>query len=94
MQSQRFWFQATKGILRVGITVAIAIGAFENSLHRGSWRNPTSYHAGYLTQLEAWGYSLADVERIIPDARKPKPRRPRKTTTAAPTADIGEVQTA
>ena len=27
MQTQRIWFRATKGILRVGITLAIAVAA-------------------------------------------------------------------
>jgi hypothetical protein len=36
----------------------------------GGWRRPTNVVAGYLSQLEAWGYKLSPVERIA--ARYPE----------------------
>ncbi|MBX3196265.1 MAG: ParB/RepB/Spo0J family partition protein [Microbacteriaceae bacterium] len=48
-------------------TLAIAMGGIERVMHRQSWRMPTEEDATWLTQLEEWGYTLSDVERIITD---------------------------
>lgn len=61
MQSQRFWFQATKGILRIGITVAVAIAA--GLLAYKLWVRYTDY---------PWtrdGRVRADVVNIAPDVK-------------------------
>lgn len=50
------------------ISLAIVLGGIEDSLHRGSWRNPSPTEAAYLAQLVEWGYAAAPVEQIILDA--------------------------
>ncbi|WP_100812136.1 ParB/RepB/Spo0J family partition protein [Microbacterium sp. HA-8] len=47
------------------VTLAIVLGGLEGSTGRHSWRNPDRRTGGYLTTLEAWGYTLCDVEQIV-----------------------------
>ncbi|MFC3295802.1 hypothetical protein [Clavibacter michiganensis] len=37
-------------------------------MSRRSWRSAPAPDAAYLRQLAAWGYTLSEVEQIIPDA--------------------------
>ncbi len=46
------------------VVLAHAVSAFENAADRNWWRYPTVEGRAYLTQLEAWGYRLTDVEKI------------------------------
>jgi ParB family chromosome partitioning protein len=69
------------------VALAVIVGAFEKALCKESWRNPNERDANYLTQIEAWGYPLSDVERIITDATKPKPKRNRHTAGKVGAAD-------
>ncbi|ALJ21417.1 ParB/RepB/Spo0J family partition protein [Microbacterium sp. No. 7] len=58
-------FAHTHPAKAVHVTLAIVLGGLEASTGRHSWRNPNRGTAGYLTTLEAWGYTLSDVEQII-----------------------------
>lgn len=52
------------------VSLAVALGAREQATSRESWRHPQPSSQAYFLQLEAWGYSLSDVERIaakLPD---------------------------
>jgi len=51
---------------RVGhVLVAVALAAFEASIGKHTWRNPSKDAARYFTTLAAWGYTLSDVEQIV-----------------------------
>lgn len=46
--------------------LAIAFAGFENNLRRDTWRETRPVAARfYLNQLETWGYTLSEVEKII-----------------------------
>ncbi|EFC79708.1 ParB N-terminal domain-containing protein [Parafrankia sp. EUN1f] len=45
------------------LALALILGAFEHSAANvDSWQRPTPALRGYLTQLAAWGYPLAEIE--------------------------------
>jgi len=46
------------------VALAVVLGGIEESTNRWSWRSPSAHTAAYLNQIEAWGYTLSDVERI------------------------------
>lgn len=46
------------------VILAIALGAIEATTGRHTWRNPTEFDRRYFDQLDAWGYTLSDVEKI------------------------------
>lgn len=46
------------------VALAVVLGGIEESTSRWSWRTPSADTAAYLNQIEAWGYTLSDVERI------------------------------
>lgn len=50
------------------LALAVTLGGIEGATSRNNWRNPTASVASYLSTLEAWGYTLSDVERIVVDA--------------------------
>ncbi|TPW78394.1 hypothetical protein [Schumannella sp. 10F1B-5-1] len=59
---------ATDTPTRAGhVVLATALSARENHTSRESWRTPNAADRDYLRQLEAWGYTLSDVERIAAD---------------------------
>lgn len=47
--------------------LAMVLTGFEKSLSRHSRWAPSSTAKYYLSQFEAWGYTLSDVEHIITD---------------------------
>ena len=47
------------------LILAVLCGAAEDALQRDSWRHPDRDTRAYFTQLAAWGYPLAPVERLI-----------------------------
>ena len=65
--------------------LAIVLTGFEKSLSRHSWRQPSPTAKQYLTRLEAWGYTLSDVERIITDHGQ-------ETEEADPGHTLAEIQ--
>lgn len=48
----------------VHVSLAIVLAGIEESTGRGSWREPRTSVANYLTLLETWGYTLSEVEQI------------------------------
>ncbi|MDO4143671.1 ParB/RepB/Spo0J family partition protein [Clavibacter michiganensis] len=50
------------------IALAVVLGGMEGAMSRESWRSAPAPDAAYLRQLAAWGYTLSEVEQIIPDA--------------------------
>ncbi|WP_434181442.1 ParB/RepB/Spo0J family partition protein (plasmid) [Clavibacter michiganensis] len=50
------------------VALAVVLGGMEGAMSRESWRTVSAHDAAYLRQLAAWGYTLSDVEQIIPDA--------------------------
>ncbi len=63
--------------------LAVVLAAFEKSLSRQSWRNPTSTAKAYLSQLATWGYTLSDVESIITDHGNTETQQNVNTETSA-----------
>lgn len=51
------------------ITLVLALAAIEARLDEFTWRNPGS-EARYLTALETWGYTLADIEQTARGEQK------------------------
>lgn len=68
---------AFEGILRSNpkkvdqVLLAIVIDAMEVALAKNTWRTPTTQDSTYLNQLEAWGYTLSEVEQIVTGKRTP-----------------------
>ncbi|ABW10773.1 ParB domain protein nuclease [Parafrankia sp. EAN1pec] len=61
------------------LTLALILGAHEHSAGAvDSWQHPTPALRRYLTQLETWGYALADVERLAanPPVQPDQPDQP------------------
>ncbi|WP_434513179.1 Nucleoid occlusion protein (plasmid) [Clavibacter nebraskensis] len=50
------------------VALAVVLGGMEGAMSRESWRSVSAPDAAYLRQLAAWGYTLSEVEQIIPDA--------------------------
>lgn len=48
--------------------VALAIAIVEGPTSRDTWRSPREHEVAYFKQLEAWGYPLADVERLVAES--------------------------
>lgn len=46
-------------------TVGLLLAAMEDGTDRSTWRYPTDDARTYLTAIEKWGYTLADVERLV-----------------------------
>ena len=65
--------------------LAIVLTGFEKSLSRHSWRQPSPTAKHYLTRLEAWGYTLSDVELR-------RDRRAHHTTDVAGAPGLGRRQ--
>ncbi|WP_460755075.1 ParB/RepB/Spo0J family partition protein [Myceligenerans cantabricum] len=61
------------------LALVLALAAIEARLDEFTWRNPGS-EARYLTALETWGYTLADIEQT---ARGQSKAAPAKTATKA-----------
>ncbi|OMH32566.1 ParB/RepB/Spo0J family partition protein [Tersicoccus sp. Bi-70] len=51
------------------VALAAVIGCIEADMDRGSWRNRPSGAGEYLTALIGWGYTPADVERLMADTK-------------------------
>ena len=54
------------------LTVALlghVAGAIETGMHKGSWRSPSASDARWLRFLASNGYTLAEIEQQIIDAR-------------------------
>ncbi|MBC3189469.1 ParB N-terminal domain-containing protein [Pseudonocardia sp. C8] len=49
------------------LSLAMVLGAFEASTHRGNWRNADPATQRYLAQLHEWGYPLSEVEQLALD---------------------------
>ncbi|SDZ48473.1 ParB/RepB/Spo0J family partition protein [Herbiconiux ginsengi] len=47
------------------VTLAVVLGGIESNTSKTTWRSPASRDGHYFTQLEAWGYTLSDVEKIV-----------------------------
>ncbi|OHV18618.1 hypothetical protein BBK14_29870 [Parafrankia soli] len=61
------------------LTLTLILGAHEHSAAAvDSWQHPTPALRRYLTQLETWGYALADVERLAanPPVQPDQPDQP------------------
>lgn len=46
------------------LTLALVLGQFEAGMNRESWRYPTEGGKFFFQQIEKWGYTLSDVERL------------------------------
>ncbi|MET0979503.1 MAG: ParB/RepB/Spo0J family partition protein [Paeniglutamicibacter terrestris] len=49
--------------------VALCIAAYEKTLDRNAWRNPTTATREYFAQLIAWGYTPSEVEKLITEEK-------------------------
>ncbi|CAM5457502.1 ParB N-terminal domain-containing protein [Leifsonia sp. 71-9] len=47
------------------VALAVVLGACESVTSKQTWRYPSTTDTAYFTQLDAWGYSLSDVEQIV-----------------------------
>lgn len=45
--------------------LALCFAAYEKTLDRNAWRNPTTATREYFAQLIAWGYTPSEVEKLI-----------------------------
>lgn len=55
------------------VALPVVLGGIEESISRWSWRTPSAHTAAYLNQIEAWGYTLSEVERIAAEKNDPAP---------------------
>ncbi|GGC83428.1 hypothetical protein GCM10011512_07730 [Tersicoccus solisilvae] len=52
------------------VALAAVIGCIEADMGKDSWRNRPSGAGEHLTALIGWGYTPADVERLLTDDGK------------------------
>ncbi|CAQ03233.1 chromosome partitioning protein [Clavibacter sepedonicus] len=71
------------------VALAVVLGGMEAALNRDSWRSVSAPAAAYLRQLAAWGYTLSEVEQIVPDADDSR-RAQRDADDADESADAAE----
>lgn len=72
------------------IALTVALAAIEDATDDHTWRTPVAHVARYLTAIESWGYTLADVEREAIHGRT----QPDQDTDEAPTGEPDETQPA
>ncbi len=46
-------------------TLAAVVAAWEDSIGKHTWRNPSQWDARMLAALMEWGYQPSDVERLL-----------------------------
>lgn len=47
------------------VLVAVALAGVESTTSRMTWRTKSDHVAEYFERIEAWGYTLSDVERLV-----------------------------
>ncbi|MBS3177726.1 MULTISPECIES: ParB/RepB/Spo0J family partition protein [unclassified Pseudoclavibacter] len=47
------------------VLVAVALAGIESTTSRNTWRTKSPFVAEYFERIEAWGYTLSDVERLV-----------------------------
>lgn len=72
------------------IALTVALAAIEDATDDHTWRSPVAHVVRYLTAIESWGYTLADVEREAIHGRT----QPDQDTDEAPTGEPDETQPA
>lgn len=65
------------------ITVGILVAAFENSLRKDTWRNPSREQKRCFRTLADWGHDLHWVERLVNDPTADAEQDPDRATGSA-----------